>query len=612
MLKTIVTLCLALASIAAAQPTRWLILNTANQNARRIWGLPICSDAPTDAQVLTYVGAEGCWKAQDSASGFANPMTTRGDLIYRSEAGTTRLALGANGQVLISDGTDALWGTLYPGVTGDGANGLTVAGKVSAASIEVGSPGTPSMVSFTQQVADPASAETGTDYTVYFLDGKMKQVSSTGDVASVGDTDFLPSIAADTVTIAAGKVRFANTYYGLSGGTAANPSGTGNVYFFLRPIDGSLAVAIGTGVTSAGTLTNIADAGAQDGVPEGGIPVATCAVDTDNYTTCTRTVALIGREKPMVGDSGAGGAMGMVPAPAAGDAAAGKYLKADGTWQTPAGSGSITVNTAAATSPNLSDSTPAAPSMGAVTNRGINVKWQKDASAPDNVSAYIPYGGLLLPTMNVRRWGVMVPSGVGQNVHTIGDQNAGNKGSLSPVYPDSNNSTLMKYTTDGESQAGTYGAENWRTGRNIHGMWEGKIGQTSGVRAWVTWTTNTPTSDVPTQGHLAGFRYSNCSEGCANDTNWQCVAYNGTESIADSGVPPSTTRTQLLEVIFDDDSDPRTLTFRIDGDPVCQFNSNEHSIPATGQNARLSFYIWSLDETAKDISLAWALTSADR
>lgn len=341
MLKTIVTLCLALASIAAAQPTRWLILNTANQNARRIWGLPICSDAPTDAQVLTYVGAEGCWKAQNSASGFANPMTTRGDLIYRSEAGTTRLALGANGQVLISDGTDALWGTLYPGVTGDGANGLTVTGKVSAASIEVGSPGTPSTVSFTQQVADPASAETGTDYTVYFLDGKMKQVSSTGDVSSVGDTDFLPSIAADTVTIAAGKVRFANTYYGLSGGTAANPSGTGNVYFFLRPIDGSLAVAIGTGVTSAGTLTNIADAGAQDGVPEGGIPVATCAVDTDNYTTCTRTVALIGREKPMVGDSGAGGAMGMVPAPAAGDAAAGKYLKADGTWQTPAGSGDV-------------------------------------------------------------------------------------------------------------------------------------------------------------------------------------------------------------------------------------------------------------------------------
>jgi len=40
----------------------------------------------------------------------------------------------------------------------------------------------------------------------------------------------------------------------------------------------------------------------------------------------------------MVGDSGAGGTKGAVPAPAAGDAAAGKFLKADGTWAA-AGSG---------------------------------------------------------------------------------------------------------------------------------------------------------------------------------------------------------------------------------------------------------------------------------
>jgi hypothetical protein len=35
------------------------------------------------------------------------------------------------------------------------------------------------------------------------------------------------------------------------------------------------------------------------------------------------------------GDTGAGGSMGLVPAPAAGDAAAGKVLKADGTWYVP-------------------------------------------------------------------------------------------------------------------------------------------------------------------------------------------------------------------------------------------------------------------------------------
>lgn len=41
----------------------------------------------------------------------------------------------------------------------------------------------------------------------------------------------------------------------------------------------------------------------------------------------------------MVGDTGSGGTGGNVPAPASGDAAAGKFLKADATWEVPAGSG---------------------------------------------------------------------------------------------------------------------------------------------------------------------------------------------------------------------------------------------------------------------------------
>lgn len=41
----------------------------------------------------------------------------------------------------------------------------------------------------------------------------------------------------------------------------------------------------------------------------------------------------------VVGDSGSGGTKGLVPAPGAGDAAAGKFLKADGTFAVPAGGG---------------------------------------------------------------------------------------------------------------------------------------------------------------------------------------------------------------------------------------------------------------------------------
>lgn len=52
--------------------------------------------------------------------------------------------------------------------------------------------------------------------------------------------------------------------------------------------------------------------------------------------------------KVFVGDSGAGGVIGLVPAPAAGDAAALKFLKADGTWATTPTSGNTFTTTATA------------------------------------------------------------------------------------------------------------------------------------------------------------------------------------------------------------------------------------------------------------------------
>ena len=51
----------------------------------------------------------------------------------------------------------------------------------------------------------------------------------------------------------------------------------------------------------------------------------------------TPTVNISASDPPMVGDAGSGGTGGNVPAPAAGAAAAGKFLKADGTWAVPPG-----------------------------------------------------------------------------------------------------------------------------------------------------------------------------------------------------------------------------------------------------------------------------------
>lgn len=65
-------------------------------------------------------------------------------------------------------------------------------------------------------------------------------------------------------------------------------------------------------------------------------PAATVTIEIDDGTN-SKYAKLSNLHKNMTaftGDSGSGGAKGIVPAPAAGDAAANKYLKSDGTWAT--------------------------------------------------------------------------------------------------------------------------------------------------------------------------------------------------------------------------------------------------------------------------------------
>lgn len=59
----------------------------------------------------------------------ADPMTTRGDIVYRNSSNVTaRLALGTNGQVVGSNGTDLVWVT----PTSGGTNSRTVSSKTAA------------------------------------------------------------------------------------------------------------------------------------------------------------------------------------------------------------------------------------------------------------------------------------------------------------------------------------------------------------------------------------------------------------------------------------------------------------------------------------------------
>lgn len=99
-------------------------------------------------------------------------------------------------------------------------------------------------------------------------------------------------------------------------------------------------------------------------VPANGLPldsdlvtIAGLTATTDNFIQskssawASRTPTQVTADLiAVVGDSGSGGTKGLVPAPAAGDAAAAKFLKADGTWAAPSSGGMTLLGTLTTTS----------------------------------------------------------------------------------------------------------------------------------------------------------------------------------------------------------------------------------------------------------------------
>ena len=105
---------------------------------------------------------------------------------------------------------------------------------------------------------------------------------------------------------------------------ARMPAHTGDV----TSSAGAVALTIANDAVTNAKLANMA-AGTYK------MRVTASTGDPEDATAAQATAGL----NAMVGDSGSGGTKGLAPAPAAGDAAAGKFLKADGTWAAPSSSG---------------------------------------------------------------------------------------------------------------------------------------------------------------------------------------------------------------------------------------------------------------------------------
>lgn len=157
--------------------------------------------------------------------------------------------------------------------------------------------------------------------------------SVTGNAGTVTGATFTTALTVNTGTVTlTGNVANTSVLTIGAGAVSVSGSNTGDQTITLTGDvtgsgTGSFAATIANSAVTLAKMANMATASfigrntAGTGVPE--------------VLSATTATAIL---NAMVGDSGSGGTKGLVPAPASGDAAAGKFLKADGTWAAAGGS----------------------------------------------------------------------------------------------------------------------------------------------------------------------------------------------------------------------------------------------------------------------------------
>jgi hypothetical protein len=241
--------------------------------------------------------------------------------------GSTASIILAPGQgvYIASDGTNYF---TERGIGGSGVTSvaLTMPAEFSVSGSPVTSSGTFGVTKATQPAneiyAGPTSgsAAAPTFRALVAADGP----AMVGDSGSGGTAGLVPAPPAGSA--AAGKYLKADGTFAVPPGTG----GSGTVTSVALTVPGEFSVS-GSPVTGAGTLA-ISKQNQNANLVYAGPSSGGAAAPTFR--------ALVPADGPaMVGDSGSGGAAGLVPAPAAGTAAAGKYLRADGTFAVPPGTG---------------------------------------------------------------------------------------------------------------------------------------------------------------------------------------------------------------------------------------------------------------------------------
>lgn len=274
--------------------------------------------------VVTSVGATSPITSSGGATPTISTSMATNKLIGRGTAGTgvmEEITLGTN---LSFSGTTLNAASPTPAAltkVDDTNVTLTLGGSPSTALLNA----TSITVGWTGTLADGRIASAAT------WNAKQDALSGTGIVKSTAGTiSYISGTSAQFVkgdgSLDSSTYLTANQSITLSG----DVSGTGST---------AITTTIGANKVTNSMLAQVATATFKGRTTAG----------TGNVEdlTATQATALLNN---FVGDSGSGGTKGLVVAPAAGDAAANKFLNADGTWKTVTASASLVVGSSTITS----------------------------------------------------------------------------------------------------------------------------------------------------------------------------------------------------------------------------------------------------------------------
>ncbi len=315
----------------------------------------------TAAQVKTLLAIAAADVSGLAAS--ATTDTTNATNIASGTLGAARLPAFGSGDVSFAAGggagtiaNDAVSNTKLANVATATIKGRTTAGTGDPEDLTAAQVKTLLAIAAADVSGLAASATTDTTNATNISSGTLGAARlpafGSGDV-SFAAGGGAGTIAANAVTNAKAAQMAANTLKGNNTGATANASD-----LTAAQVKTMLAIAAGdvSGLGALATLSSVTNAQITD------LTISTADIADDQVTnaklanmatatfkgrttggtgdpedlTATQATALL---NAVVGDAGSGGTKGLVPAPAAGDAAANRFLKADGTWTVPPGGG---------------------------------------------------------------------------------------------------------------------------------------------------------------------------------------------------------------------------------------------------------------------------------